>query len=365
MTAARASGVLAAVRDSAWRKRRLLVVAWHGVSRHDEHLWDSELYVTREHLRARLTLLRDGGYNVLPLAVALERQADGTLPERSVALTFDDGFEDFATEVVPLLREFNMPATLFLTTYYSVAGLPVFDSLLDYVLWAARTCRAADMTVGSTRVTLATDTRRARRRTWRALNDAATDAAFDARERDNLISRVATALGVDDAPIRARGVARIMPPATVRTLPSDLVTVQLHTHRHRMPHQRAMFVKELEDNTAAIHMMQDVSVPLCVLCYPSGTWHDEAFLWMREHGVKWAVTCDPALVDKHTRPFLVPRLVDTMAQSSARFEAWASGLAAWWPRRADDRRRDTQRVSADLRNPWNSMRDVPRVRSTT
>jgi Polysaccharide deacetylase len=320
---------------------------------------------TRDHLRARLTLLRDGGYNVMPLADALERLNAGTLPERSIALTFDDAFEDFGTEVVPLLREFGMPATLFPTTYYSVARLPVFDSLMDYVLWSARQHRVSQILVGTTRVLLATESRSARRRTWRDLKAAADRALLDTRQRDALVSGVAGALGVDDAAIRARGVARIMSPEAIRAVSGDLVSVQLHTHRHRLPQIRSEFLRELDDNALALRDMQDSSIPLSVMCYPSGHWHDAAFTWMRERGVKWAVTCDPALAEQQTPNFLIPRLVDTMAQSPARFEAWASGLAAWWPRRAGDRRRVGQRESGGLRNPWNSMREIPSVRSTT
>lgn len=42
----------------------------------------------------------------------------------AVVLTFDDGFANFYTHVFPMLREFNLPATLFVTTGFVETGIP-------------------------------------------------------------------------------------------------------------------------------------------------------------------------------------------------------------------------------------------------
>src|SRR5690348_9942669 len=136
--AAKRAGVLDRMRDSDWRRRRLLILCYHGVSTCDEHEWDSELYVPPALLRRRLEYLRENRYNILPLAEACRRLKSNSLPPRSVAVTFDDGALDFATAALPILREFDAPATVYLTTYYSDAQLPVFDVVLSYVLWRGR-----------------------------------------------------------------------------------------------------------------------------------------------------------------------------------------------------------------------------------
>src|SRR5438105_2979493 len=99
-------GIDTAFGRSRWRRERLAVLCWHGISLDDEHLWRDRLYITPELFRRRLEILRDGKYTVLHLEEALDRLWRNDLPPKSVAITFDDGFYDFAVRAVPVLREF-------------------------------------------------------------------------------------------------------------------------------------------------------------------------------------------------------------------------------------------------------------------
>ena len=64
----------------------------------------------------RLDALARTGCHVLPLGEALERLYQRALPDRAVALTFDDGYFDFKARVFPLLQRHAFPATVYLTT---------------------------------------------------------------------------------------------------------------------------------------------------------------------------------------------------------------------------------------------------------
>src|SRR5437016_945093 len=134
----RAVGGLKWVAASGWRRQRLLILCYHGVSLQDEHEWAPELFVTPAFLRRRFEMLRDRGYMVLPLGEAVHNLRRGTLPPRSVVLTFDDGFHDFFAAAAPLLEEFGYPATNYMTSYYCVHQRPIPTVTLRYLLWCAR-----------------------------------------------------------------------------------------------------------------------------------------------------------------------------------------------------------------------------------
>jgi peptidoglycan/xylan/chitin deacetylase (PgdA/CDA1 family) len=64
-------------------------------------------------LRAHLDCLQDAGAQTLTLSELAAALRSGRLPRRSVAITFDDGFESVATEAAPLLAERDHTATVF------------------------------------------------------------------------------------------------------------------------------------------------------------------------------------------------------------------------------------------------------------
>src|SRR5437879_6462090 len=132
------AGVSTMVHNSRWRRERLLILAYHGISTHDEHLWDDSMFMPAQILRRRLELIENSRCTVLPLAEAIERLYRNDLPERSVAVTFDDGAQDFYSAAFPLIREFGFPVTVYLSTFYSDFNRPVFDVMCAYLLWSAR-----------------------------------------------------------------------------------------------------------------------------------------------------------------------------------------------------------------------------------
>ena len=324
-------GLYRYVRDSRWRSRRLLILGYHGISASDEHEWSPELYLPVDALRRRFELLRGDGFHVLPLAAAVERLKAGTLPARSISLTFDDGTQDFLDAGVPLLREFGFPATVYPTTYYAARQVPVFRTSCRYLLWIGRsqTISGEGLTAAGDPLTLATLDQR----------DAAVQAMEEhlAAHEGGVEQQVATLrvlaerVGADFDRFLAERRQRIMTPEDIGSLPRDLVDVQLHTHRHRVPLSKESFVREIVDNRAALSAWRP-GEPFDAFCYPSGV-TDERFLpWLRDLGIRTAVTCEPGLASRATDPLLLPRLVDSWRLTRLEFEAWLTGVGSFLPR---------------------------------
>lgn len=74
-------------------------------------------------------------FNVYPLAEAVQRLENGTLPNRCAAITFDDGYADWRTGAAKFLESNSIPATFFITTG-QFEGRPMWHERLASLLRA-------------------------------------------------------------------------------------------------------------------------------------------------------------------------------------------------------------------------------------
>lgn len=70
--------------------------------------------VTPELFEEHLKILKEKGMNT----ITLEEYGKGDIPKNSVLITLDDGYYDNYCVVFPLLKKYNMKATVFLNTLY-------------------------------------------------------------------------------------------------------------------------------------------------------------------------------------------------------------------------------------------------------
>ena len=328
--AARISGLSGRVRDSDWRSNRVLVLCYHGISIDDEHEWNPPLFVSQSHFRKRMEVLRREGCNVLTLDSAVALQADGTLPPRSVVLTFDDGSATFSSLGLPVLQEYGFPSTVYLTTYYCDRLVPVPALAVSYLLWRARDKRQVSFhgLFGiEDAMPIATDEERERVmlrvREWLA--------GLSSDEKTKAVEALSLRLGYAAGELLGSRVLQIMSGSEVRNLPHDLVQVEMHTHRHRAPREPELFRQELDDNAKVITELRDRAPRH--FCYPSGVVRNTMFPVLRDAGIQSATTCRTGFFDATTDPLLVPRLTDSMTISEETFRSWLSGMASMLPRR--------------------------------
>ncbi len=325
------AGVSTLVRDSRWRRQRLLILAYHGISIDDEHLWNSSQYMPAETLRARFQLLEKSNCAVLPLDEAVKRMYANDLPDRAVAITFDDGTSDFYRRAFPVIQEFGLPVTLYLTTFYTHYNRPVFDLMLSYLLWKGRDQVLDLRAITGEKSGIDLRDAASQEKTRAKLATFARARKLSAEEKDSLLASLAFQLGVDFGALNDQRIMHNVTPDEVALLAAGGIDVQLHTHRHRTPMDRQLFLNEIKDNRASILEMTGKNAEH--FCYPSGV-HDLAFLpWLQESGVVSATTCETGFASTNSNPLLLPRVLDNPQLSSIEFESWLMGVSAALPRR--------------------------------
>lgn len=328
-------GITGLVARSEWRRRRLLVLCYHGVSLEDEHRWDPHLYVSSETLRRRFEILRRHGCRVLPLGEAVERLAAGTLPPLAIVLTFDDGFFDFQARALPLLRRFDFPATVYLPTQRCEHNFPIVRLFLSYVLWKRRAATLDGRGLPGLDGRYTLNTARDRRRVVDALDGGMRAARLGLRAKDEVVRQVVERVGVDYMRLFDARLLRLLTPDEVAALASPSVEFQLHTHTHQTPADADLFVQEIRHNRERIEAM--TGRPASHFCYPSGVYRSEYPALLRREGIVSATTCDPGLASRGSDPLLLPRFIDTELVSDSTFDAWVTGMAGWLPRRSGAR----------------------------
>jgi peptidoglycan/xylan/chitin deacetylase (PgdA/CDA1 family) len=318
------AGIFELIADSRWRQQRLLILCYHGTSLADEHLWRPGLYMDPTTLEQRLEILKRGRYPVLPLAEALHRLKHGTLPSRSVVITFDDGTYDFYKQAFPRLKSYGFPVTVYQTTYYTDFERPVFNLIASYMLWKTRGTVIQDGSEVGLTEPLDLRTEAGRHKVVRSLMDRAERQNLSGKRKDELALCLGRFLGVDYEAMVAMRMFQLMNARELQEVVRDGVDIQLHTHRHRTPENEESFRREISDNRQRLGALV-ASAPQH-FCYPSGVYKPQFLRWLRQEQVVSASTCDAGLVTRRTEPLLMPRFIDNENRTALAFESWLSGV---------------------------------------
>lgn len=117
---------------------RVPILQYHAVS-DDPPGWIAPYTVSPATFAAHLDVVAASGRVPLTVSQYVDGRREGTLPERPVLITADDGFADFASNAQPILAERDLPSTLYVTTG------ALADRRADSVLPPAAMLRSADL----------------------------------------------------------------------------------------------------------------------------------------------------------------------------------------------------------------------------
>lgn len=239
-------------------------------------------------------------FNVLPLAEAVERLRDGTLPARAAAITFDDGYADNLEVALPILRRHALPATFFIATGYLDGGRMFNDTVIE----AIRRCNlpALDIPAADLRgvpVGTVSEKRAAVGRVLRAVKHLEPERRRLAA--DQVAHAAASALPSD----------LMLTTDQLRTLARAQADIGGHTVNHPILTRvsAAQAGEEIRANRAALKTLVDQ--PVTLFAYPNGVpaedYAPEHVAMVREAGYRAAFSTSWAAATRDCDPYQLPR----------------------------------------------------------
>jgi len=273
--------------------------------------------------RKRMAYLKKSGFHVLSLDEALAGINQKTLPPKSLAITFDDGWLGIGTKAAPVLKKYGFPSTLYVTTRDVINEAPVFDVTLRYLLWKKRNevLDLSNIGLGAETIVLSSSDERERA----ACHISEISKEHDDNDKQAMLLKLAKTLDIDlnsdkDAPL-----FRLMTMKQLAQLPSDGMDLQLHTHCHRLPvNDPEGLESEIVKNRSILERI--VHGSLQHLCYPSGKFYPSQFPLLQKLGVKSATTCLSGFNYPDTERFALCRFLDGENITQLEFEAELSGF---------------------------------------
>jgi peptidoglycan/xylan/chitin deacetylase (PgdA/CDA1 family) len=274
------------------------------------------LAITPEAFRSQLaTLTRH--WQVVPLAELVPASTGAPPPQGRVALTFDDGYLDNLEIVLPILEEFDAPATFFLTT--ASLRRPSYRYWWDVLDAAVLACplhaHVRSIVIGDRPVAIHVHDAVARQAThdtlYRmlktsapAVRDAAVDqlAAFAPAERFDSTAR----------PLAAADVQRVAR--------HPLIDVGAHTVHHVALSTASAddLAREVSESRAALESATGRPVPH--FAYPYGDLSPAALRTVEAAGFAAAVTCESRPLRAREDRLRIPR-VSTFEEDGASLNA--------------------------------------------
>lgn len=271
-----------------------------------------------------MELLEKWGYPVIPLAAVVKNRNTRTLPGNATVITIDDGWYSSYLHMVPILREYEYPATIYLTTYYCLNQLPVIDVALQYCFHQTSQKQNAvvhlpDYDFGPLPINSAITRKIA---LTEALERVRT--LDGEREKQVFLRSICEETGVDYDELSEGRWFHLMTPSEVNSAAAS-VAIELHTHRHRITHNDQDSLKE--ELALNAEKIQEVTGSTPVhFCYPSGRFTRSIWPTLSDEKIASATTTTIGLTDERSEIYALPRILDGQEVSELEFEAEMCGF---------------------------------------
>lgn len=251
------------------------------------------LEVTPDFLRAMLTHLRALDVDVISMDEAHRRLSERNFARRFACFTFDDGYRDNRDFALPVMRAFDAPFTVYVTSDFAEGCGKLWWIALERVI---ATAPAIEVPIDGTMTRLDTATAPAKRTAFGRMHDWLRSLPGE-NEMQAEISTLCARHGVDEA-----GIARELCLSwdELRKFADDpLVTIGAHTITHCNLAKQSETIASFELAASRARIEDALQRPALHLAYPYGdriAAGQREFALARSIGFRTAVTTRPGML---------------------------------------------------------------------
>jgi peptidoglycan/xylan/chitin deacetylase (PgdA/CDA1 family) len=235
--------------------------------------------------------------------VALFLKGAESLPQRAVAITFDDGYKDNVRFATPILNRFGIPGTFYVLVDSVDRSKAPWYCLLRHAFVTARTPNWRDPATG-----VVHDLADSQAREVAFLNAAGIGAKSSASEREELIQNAMRSLDPEPFPNESD---LMMSWDDARTLVKSGHIVGSHTMTHPNVAQVSADDARSELSDSKLKLEKELGEPVKHFSYPhpalNPQWNETTLKITEELGYATAVTTTGGAVRADARPLAIPR----------------------------------------------------------
>lgn len=246
-------------------------------------------------------------YKVKPLSEIIYKIKNGDkLEPYTLALTVDDGYDDFYKYAYPLLNKYQLPATVFLVTDYIFDGIWLWFDAIHYLVHSANS-GTYDYVLDKNNITLELGNELGREKAWSDLGDICLSLNND--KRNNVIQTLELTLNntLPDTPAIEYSP---MSHEQIKSMDANLIEYGSHTRTH--PILSHCSDTELKNEIiSSKNILEDLlERPILSFCYPNGQPNDfnqKSIDFIQSSGYASAVVAYGRLINKNTDLYRLER----------------------------------------------------------
>lgn len=312
-----------------WNRNRVVILTYHGVlpSDHEINPYLSRNIVEQNRFDWQMEYLVRN-YNCLRLSEVINRFSEGKklLPYTAV-VTFDDGFKNNYTYAFDILKNYGIPATIFLTTGFIGRGVKL--------LWTEKLSRmiyySGNKSISVEGVSYPIDSEKGKRMASRKIRSLLKSKLF--QEREEIITSIENQLipTQSSREICSERYA-FLDWDEVRVMERSLIEIGSHTVNHPILSSLNEDHRWDEVKQSKRHIEDRIESQCILFSYPNGTREDFTEIdknHLKKAGYVGAVTQISGLNDPTSDYFELKRVNIGYGHDSLLFIAQVSGFLPW------------------------------------